>query len=254
MHWDSEKNQVFNEKFKSEVFKVSQKELELRLERAQHYSIEERSRQAFGAVFETLAINENLEKHPEGEKQNSIRILIQDLFQLAEGALGEASPSKPDFVSVIFDQQGKLVIDEIVEIKSSVKALNHGITKTQSQPQNTIQTIERIVEILNTLKNTPEESKDVTINNLLVEHNRYQKHILSIAYQRINSLDLTEDISFSNTLRYHIILPAGEFGQNQDFKVVTKDQKPISILIDRSKFSQKDVHKVIDHYAENNIE
>ena len=233
------------------IFDNSTAEVIKQLERVKKFPLENRANLAVGWVFEAIALNENLESHHETNQQREIRKIIENLFQNTDISLGEEWASKPDDVSVIFDSNGKPIIDEIVETKFSIKALEHGINKKQSQPEHSIQTIEKIVDLLNTM------TESVEFDDLeVIKQNKsgYRRKFLKNVYNKIKDLGVDDKITFSNNLKYHVILPKGEFKIIPPLKLSTKDGKSINVAITRSKFTQDNIFRIIDHYAENDIE
>jgi hypothetical protein len=249
MQWNFENEPETSEKStKIGILNKKWQDIEKKFEWVKKFPLEEKSTRIFGAIFETLAEAENLEGHQETAVQTKTRILIEDLYQNAGISLGNQWASKPDAVSVVFDQQGHLVIDEILEMKTSVVALRHGLEKKQSQPQNSVLTIEKIVELINSMIESSDVTKVVAISKLQGKH-EYQKNYLEKTYHRIKEMGLTENISFSSELQYRVILPANETVNIPKFEV-TRDGKPIKINITNSQFSKKDIHNIIDHYQE----
>lgn len=247
MSWNTETDAVFkSEKTKSDIFLKEKENISKQIERAKKFPRGEREKIAFGAVFECLAISERLDKRTETDQQKGLRLLIQDLFQNSDTTFGEKWLSKPDFVSVIFSKNGEIVIDEILEAKSSIAALEHGVKKEQSQPQNSINTIEKVVDLINSMIHSKDISELSIINDL---PSSYRKEFLARAFNRIKELDIKKDITFSSNLKYHIVLANGEMGASPDFSVTIKG-KPVQVEITRSRFGKKDIHHIIDHYAE----
>lgn len=247
MPWNTETSEIFIEESKSEIFLRTQDEVSRQIERAKKFPVEERSMIAFGGVFETLVVEENLEKHPETDRQKAIRNLISDLYQNSSVSLGEQWASKPDFVSVVFDSHGNLVIDEIVEMKTSNRALEHGLEK--KQPENAIKTIEKVVSLINEMKNTPDIRQVASINKFNGKYDQYKRKFLTNTFHKIKEMGLSEDITFSADLKYHVILSQGETKTSSDFQV-TRGENSVKVVITESQFSKKDIHKIIDHYAE----
>lgn len=247
MQWISEHEILLNDEFKTQIFSRSKPEIERQIIRSQKFPIEERAFTAFGRVFETLALNEEVAKRPETEKQKEIRVIIQQLFQDAEIVLGENWPRKPDFVSVVFDKFGHLVIDEIVEIKTSRRALDHGLEK--GQPDHAVMTIEKIVELVNLMVRTDNFNNMDLIKGLTGRYDQYRKSLLKKAFHKIKESNITEELTFSEDLRYHVIYAENESDTRIDFQVHQKG-KPINVVITKSQFSKRDVHDIIDHFAE----
>lgn len=210
----------------------------------------------FGTVFETLAVRERLTDTPETKAQSGMRLLVEEMYQQSQLALGELTPvSTPDFVSVIFDKAGNLVVDQILEMKTSNKALSVGLNK--EQPKKTLNTMERVVDLINSVVEKRDishlVSKDTTSNKI----ERKRNILLNKLLKQITDLDIHEKISFSPDLEYLVVLPEGEIGNKRNLdliKLVSKEGKIVEIKTSNSKFSKNDIHKIIDHYAEDNIE
>lgn len=250
MTFGEEKGIHFAEPTKNDIFQKTSERVRQDLEWVTKFPIEERPNLALGRVFETLAVNERLINHPENEKQKNIRTVVEVLYQRAEISLGENWPSKPDFVSIIFDKNGHMIIDEIVEMKTSNMALRDGINKPQSQPQNAIKTIEKIVDLVNSMINTVEFSDLEVIKALKPGKEKYRKSFLEGIFNRIKGQEIVGDISFSDKLQYHVILPEDAGGTPPNFSVLTKDKKQIAVIITKSQFTRQDIFNIIDHYAE----
>ena len=182
----------------------------------------------------------------ETEQQTIAREIIEELFQKAEYVLDFNKPSKPDFVSVVFDKNGHLIVDEVVETKSSFRALKHGIDK--NQPQKSLDTINNIVKMVNTLISSDNISAIDTLS--LPQNNRkIGRKILSESFRKIKSAEITDTISLSPELKYHVIVPADEKGNAPEIEL-TFESKSVDVIISHSKFSKKDIHSIIDHYQE----
>jgi len=250
MQWSDEiENKPSEEKdTRSEIYEKGESAIMAKFEWVKKFPAEERGVRIFGAIFETLAVLENIEKHPETDLQSKTRKLIEELYEKAAITLGEEWASRPDDVSVGFDTDGHLEIQEILEIKTSVKALNHGLEKKQSQPQNSIQTIEKIVELINSMINAPDIDSVEAIGKLGYRQS-YRKNYLIKTFKRIEEMRLTENISFSSDLQYHVILPDKELNNIPKFEVTHKG-RPIKTIITTSQFSKKNIHAIIDHYQE----
>ncbi len=231
---------------RNEIFNKTKKELDGKFKWVTKFPAEKRSLMIFGALFETLAISENLENLPDTEIQKNTRTLIEELFQKAPISLGEEWASKPDDVSVIFDKDGHLVIDKILEMKTSVSALVHGRDKGQSQ--HSLETIEKIVKLMNSMIAAPniEEVSEITT---LGDKHHFRKEYLEKIYRRIKDMGINEDISLSPSLQYQIVLPANETGYIPKIQVM-RDGIPIEVVVTHSKFSKDDIHSIIDHYQE----
>lgn len=206
----------------------------------------------FGNTFEIMASEENRQKYQEIGTQKDIRELIENIYQKAELILGTTHerPSKPDGVSVIMDENGKLIINEIVEIKSSNNAFLHGVDA--NQPEKTLQTINEVVRLLNRLikgektVDIKPKNADLSFENRVkrdVELTKIQQKIILLAKDR-------GTISFSPEMVYKIIIPNGETipSFNPD---LLKELGYLSttLEINHSRFSKKDVHHVIDQLS-----
>jgi len=252
MQFDEEfSNSTFPENSKREIFEKTKEVVVVQLERTKKFPAEIRANLAVGWVFEAIALNENLENHQETNQQKELRKIIENLFQNTDIALREEWASKPDDVSVIFDSAGNPIIDEIVETKFTIKALEKSIKKEKSQPEHSIKTIEKIVDLLNVMIESP-DFDDLEV----IKQNKsgYRRNFLKDTYDKIKSTGVRDKITFSSNLKYHVILPKGESKIISTPKLNTKDSKPISMVITQSKFTFDNIIKIIDHYAENDIE
>jgi len=204
----------------------------------------------FGATFEVLATEENCLKHTETMQQRQLRQLIEFMYSHAELILGTQWPSKPDGISVIFDDKGHLIIDEIIEIKSSENAFDHGINK--QQPPKTIQTIGSIVTILNRLIAGEGTGKIKPANQDLSLDKRIKRdHLLKQVQEQIKKIvPIGEKITYSPDLIYKVIVPHGVEIPQFDPHFLEAFGYAVIMQIVESEFSKRDIHKIIDHYAE----
>lgn len=231
---------------KNEIFLNNKEKIEERFRWVTKFPQKDRSIIIFGAIFETVSIAETEKEKVETKQQTIAREIIEELFQKAEYILDFNRPSKPDFVSVVFDKNGHLIVDEVVETKSSFRALKHGIDK--NQPQESLNTINNIVKIVNTLISSDNISAIDTLS--LPQNNRkIGKKILRESFNRIKSADINDTISLSPELKYHVIVSADEKGIAPEINL-TFNSKSVDVIISRSKFSKKDIHNIIDHYQE----
>jgi len=205
----------------------------------------------FGMVFEDIAVQERILTRHETEMQTGGRHIIEKSFRNAKKIIGLLHPpSTPDFVSVIFDPNGQLIIDEVVDMKSSYKAMQ----KKEGQPQNTINVMADIVDIINQIierKDVEEiEPRDPSAPKFHEERIKLLKEIKN----EIVELSITSKIEFSDNLKYVVVLPDGEEKpskfQEQIAKDITLDGRTVKKEIVHSQFSKRDIHKIIDHYAE----
>jgi len=202
-----------------------------------------------GAVFEHLAIQERIAQNPETETQRELRQIFETLMHNAGVALGvQKALSNPDGISVIFDKHNRPIVDEIHEMKAS--AIAYAINIDDNQPQKTLRTIQRLVNLVNSLA----EEADIDnlqpsekISNKLVKKRR---RLLTETKQRIMALNLKEKFSLSPHLKYMIIIPKGEVITNLGRKISLKDGTPVEMVVVNSIFSIEDIHKLIDQYAE----
>lgn len=208
----------------------------------------DKERRIFGDTFEIVASEESHLNHPETEVQRNLRSLIESLYQNAELVLGttHARPSKPDGISVKFDNQGKLVIDEIVECKSSNNAFLHGLEK--KQPEKTLETIGEIVTILNRLKRGELSTKilpkdnDLDLNKRIkrdVELNKIKGQLAQISAD-------TNPITFSPEMIYRIIIPKGEELPSFNSHLLENMGYAVILTVSHSKYSKKDIHEIIN--------
>lgn len=214
--------------------------------------LSERPNLALGSVFEDLASQEILEKHPETEKQKEVRQIVEEMFQNADKITGNERISKPDFVSVIFDQQGRMIIDEVIEFKTSAAAFNK---KKDRQPQNSLYTVDTMVDLINHM-NKSENLQDLPAFLALNDLPEGQM-LLTQIFQRIKSLNLKEEVKLSENLIYHVRTLNGVFIEppHLNLSIGRGDKKrKVRIRFSNSAFNLKNCLNIIDHFAENNIE
>lgn len=243
----------FKETGKNEVFSATRSKIEDRFHEIINFPKNERPKIIFGAVFEELVREENRENHTETEKQKQLRQLIESMYSQAELILGTAHerPSKPDGVSVSFDDKGRLIIDEILEFKSSENAFLHGLNK--SQPPKTFETIGNIVTILNKLlagektENIKPIDQDLSLDKRIKRDGQLQqiKTKLSTVISKGNVITYSPDII------YKMIIPKGvDIPTHDPDYLLNEYGYAIKLEIVESRFSKKDIHSIIDHYQE----
>jgi len=203
----------------------------------------------FGTVFEKLAVYERIAQNPETETQRELRQIFEILIHDSYVALGELEPvSTPDGISVIFDKNGRLVIDEVLEMKSSAKACHEGIRR--NQPQKTLNTIERLIDLVNSLAEGT-SIKDLPPAKELKSSNAQRRFaLLTIIQQKIIALNLKENITLSPDLKYTTIIPDGEKTEKASANLKLKDGSTVTTNIVNSMYSKRDIHCFIDDYAE----
>ncbi len=221
-------------------------------EKLKDVPLSDRPNLALGSVFENLASQEILEKHPETEQQKEVRQIVEDMFQNADKITGKKWISKPDFVSVIFDKQGRMIIDEVIEFKTSAAAFNK---KKDRQPQNSLYTVDTMVNLINDMNRT-EKLQDLPAFQALNSLPDGQT-LLTQIFNRIKSLNLKEEVKLSENLIYHVRTLNGVFIEppHLNLSVGRGDKKRmVRIRFSNSAFNLKNCLNIIDHYAENNIE
>lgn len=241
---------LFSEKTKNDILDSSYPEIAQKLDSLSP-KIYGNYRQilTFGIAFETLAVRERLTDTPETPSQKGMRVIVEEMYQQSQLALGELTPvSTPDFVSVIFDKSGNLIVDQILEMKTSGKALREGIQK--EQPKKSLDTMERIVDLINSLIEKGDASHLSSNAKISNKNEQKRNDFLNKILKHITNLDIHEQISFSPNLEYVVILPSGEHVDGASLNLARKDGKKIEVKVSNSKFSKKDIHLIIDHYAE----
>jgi len=202
----------------------------------------------FGDTFEMVAKEENRLQHTETEPQRGVREIIENIYQNAELILGTAHerPSKPDGISVGFDAKGRLIINEIVEMKTSENAFRHGIDK--DQPAKTLNTIGHIVTILNRLAKGENTSNIKPLDHELPFDKRVKRdgELKKIKDHLISIIGTGNTITFSPEMIYRLIVPNGQeiptfnpdLLQEEGFLTTT-------LKISHSEFSKRDIHEII---------
>lgn len=245
---------LFSEKTKNDILSSSYPEITQKLDSLSPKIYGNYRRiLTFGTVFETVAVRERLTDTPETPSQSGMRIIVEETYQQSQLALGELTPvSTPDFVSVVFDKSGNLIVDQILEMKTSSKALREGIQK--EQPKKSLDTMERVVDLINTLIEKRETSHLTSKDKISNKNEQKRIHFLNKMLRHITDLDIHEKISFSPNLEYVVILPGGEHAEETGLNITRRNGMPIKVKVSHSKFTKKDIHIIIDHYAEDNIE
>lgn len=202
----------------------------------------------FGATFETLAIYERVLKNPETIEQREVRKIIEDIHHHSQLFLGKLNePNNPDYVGVIFDKNGQLMINEVVEVKSTETALKRGIDN--SQGQKTMDMMVAVVDILNEIISGKDPAEIPPVDEIGPKYARRRQVFLNSIKNKISELGVVNSVTFAPNLKYVIVLLSEEMATDSNFKVAIGN-KPIEINIVRSLFSKRDIHYIIDHYAE----
>ena len=208
----------------------------------------ERPNRALGSVFEAIASNEVLEKHPETEKQMEVRQIVEYMFQNADKITGNEMISKPDKVSVIFDRQGRMVIDEIIEFKTSADAFN---IKKDRQPQNSIYTVDAMVNLINEMNQTENLEEMEAFKSLQGKEDSLL--LLVELFSKVKALNLKEKVSLSENLVYHVRTLNGVFIKNPNLNLSIgrgEKRRRVRVRFSNSAFNLKNCLNIIDHYAE----
>lgn len=201
-----------------------------------------------GMVFEKIAIHERIAEN-ETRKQTIARKIIEDVYKNSSLLLGSQKPKNPDFVSVVFDKAGNLIIDEIVEVKISTGARKE--SRHANQPQETLDAMEKIVEIANLLISGVDLSSIPSEEPLSSKRLKKRISYLSGLKNRIKNAGITEKILFAENLKYLYMLPKDY--SDRKFTDIDLNSKKLGHIKGEtifSKFSRKNVEDIIDHYAE----
>ena len=221
------------------------------------YEAKSRRIKTFGYVFEEIALCERITTKPETEVQTNVRHVVEYAFRNARLVLGMLlDPSTPDFVSVVFDNKGRLIIDEILDMKTSYNAMNE--SEGKGQPQKTIDVMTKIIGVVNQIIDGVNIAEIDPQDDLKPKNIKQRNKILREIKAQVGRFTTNGKISFSNQLKYVIVLPEGE-DKPLDFeslhnKQITMDSVTVNKEIVHSQFSKRDIHKIIDHYAESEIE
>lgn len=205
----------------------------------------------FGEAFERMAKEENLENRPESAKEAAIREIIEDMYSQAEIILGTGneSPSRPDGVTVKFDEEGNLKINEILEFKSSLTALTEGIEG--DQPTNTLRTIEDLVGVINLFIEGKEVDEITPVSRKLTTSEKFYRNFVLLGLQEriLSALEGTDRVMLSDNLVYRVILPAWEEGiEFDEDHLQQRTGQNVEIHVSNSIFSKKDVHDVLGFF------
>jgi len=217
----------------------------------QEMSHQNKEIQIFGDTFEMVASAENRQKHPETVIQKNTRSLIENLYQNAELILGtnHEKPSKPDGISVNFDKQGRLIVDEVVEIKSSNNAFLHGIEK--GQPAKTLVTIGEIVNILNKLKKGEKTTKIMPKDSDLPLEKRIKRDVeLQKVAEQLKMISPDDGIiTFSPEMVYRYIVPKGEQLPEFNPHLLEDYGYAVKVEVSHSEYSKRDIHEIINKFS-----
>ncbi len=220
----------------------------------------------WGSIFETLVKTELNERrrNVETPQQKLIRELIEDMYENAESIIGTGliRPSKPDTISVGFENN-KLVIKEIIEIKSTAKAYEKAHEK--EQPIKSIQTIQKLVKILNQiLSETEEDQKKSPNDKLIAESTSLSLDQKKERVQNLNNIrnrlgqirnknieTVISAVVYSADLNYSIQIPKGLKINNfsKDY-LLTEYDLPVGISLNECSFSKTDIYKIIEFHQE----
>ncbi len=244
MPFNEEVISLFHEnKDELEIFSKSKNRIEQKLNTLGEYPIEERKNYALGWLFEELASEEMTERKSETDVQKAVRQIIEDIFQNFDKITNKKN-NKPDYVSVVFDNQGQLVIDEVVEFKTSAGAFE---VKRKFQPQNSIYTINSVVDLLNNIR----KAKSLDEIGQFNKANDEGKKIITDVFNRIQELKLTDQIKLSQNLVYHVVTPKNEQVHDQYLELNLRNKK-ITSKFTQSNFTHKNCTDILDHYSETN--
>lgn len=214
----------------------------------------------WGRLFEELVGEEMAESNAETQTQKKIRQLVEYIYEKAELIVGSGKvrPSKPDSVTIGFENN-KLVIKEIIEIKSSENAFNHG--KEKDQPFHTLETIQNIVNILNDLLEGKQNLEIKAKSSLLskTDKNMREQELNNIRHRlgQIKTLALNQDgldlnkIVFSENLTYKVVVPGGvnpkDFNPNQ---IMETHGLPVAMELKHSAFTKRNIYQIIENHEE----
>lgn len=233
---------------KSRVYKSAFQKISEVFVNVKKFPVDEQPDRTIGGVFEAIAVFDNLDLHGEKPMQKSVREIIEKLLQNADILTENKWASKPDFISVVFDQNGNLIIKEIVEIKTSNIALQK---KIERQPQGTIDTIVNIVELMNNIF----EAKTVEELYSKTNFKGYSKKILTELYYNLQKLHLGKNtrVTFHENLKYRVIVPSGTSVDIPDNSLLLKNgskTQDVSIVTSECKFTYEDCKQIIEHHIE----
>lgn len=204
----------------------------------------------FGSIFEIMAGHEYREGKEETEEERFLREIFENLYQEAEVYLGtkNSDPSRPDGISIGFNENGDLEINEIIEFKTSVDALEKGMKK--EQPQNSLDTIEDLIEMVNKIMNgadydeIPPRSPSLSRAELAYREFKLIQLIADIS----DNLPNKKHVQLSEKLTYKVILPQWEVLPSPgEGYMRTRAGNEVSFEVGQSIFSKKDVHAAIEH-------
>jgi hypothetical protein len=235
---------------KTRIFAISQEKISNDIKLANSTS------EAIGATFENLVRAELDSTRTETEEQKNIRELVEEMYSKVDLLVGNnisTQESKPDGISIGFEGH-KLVIKEIIEIKSSADALEHGLYK--DQPLGTIESLQALVNIINDIL-AGKENKDIPPRNEKYEQKEVSKRNAELNKLR-NRLEKFKkknpDFSklvFSANLSYTVYIPNSEKIYGRDNNLIEERYGyPIEFQIKKSIFSHSEVVDIAEMYIE----
>jgi hypothetical protein len=250
---DQKKFQVFNNPDKQSIFDIASSKILHDVHQIDSEEADEnKGKFKFGAVFEDLAGEENRLKHIETEKQKHLRQIIERMYSEAELVLGTSHerPSKPDGVTVSFDEKGRVIIEEIIEFKSSENAFIHGLDKLQ--PPKTFATIGNIVNILNKLISGKKtiDIKPVDQDLSFEKRDKRDIELEKIKKEILWTVQEGEKITYSPDLKYKMIVPKGVSIPTYDPDYIFKEYGYcIKMEISESDFSKSDIYRTVEELS-----
>src|SRR5258706_1777093 len=233
---------------RQKIISVSYPEIKTKLDRITRKRGKFERTLGTGPTFEVLAINEQLLNRQETEQQTELREIIEGIFQNTSLIFGGKPQSNPDFVRVLFETDGTLVIDGIVEIKASLTAEEIGELK--NQPQKTINTAERILNIINQLIDDQPTEPPLILDGLSETNIQKRQTFLDQVKQKLEKLSIKRHITFSEELEYITLLPNGIIQNKDRSSLKLTDGQEVKRHLINSQFSRIDIYNIIDHYAE----
>jgi len=209
----------------------------------------------WGAVFEILVRaelsnaeipSEEYAESKEYKAQELLKSLVEEMYSDINVVLGLGEgngDSKPDGIIIGFENK-KLVIQKVIEMKSSSEAYEHAIA--DEQPLNTIKSLTKLVNIFNQIMHGDQNIEIKPEHPRLSEkesnlRNEKLNKIRNVLLQVKRKLPETEKIVFSENLEYHLIFPKNEIVPSFTADLLEQYFYAIPVTMENSMISKNEI-------------
>lgn len=193
-------------------------------------------------IFELISHHEL--RGRETEKQTKIRERLNKLLtdQSLIKLLVPDQSGIPDNITVIFDENGNLVITKIIESKISRSAAAH--SRNKQQPERTIRTLRATIDFFNKVNSNPDASIEDLYPNKKLKQKRIDK--LNTLIKDIRSVGLTsgENVTLAQNLEYETIIPKESVEPGEKILVRNVKGTKIPVYLTQSVLDINDLEKI----------